>query len=157
MSAPIYKVDTGASAFTSLTTLQTAIGVTGASDFGLMLKKFKIGAAGVVATNPSGIVRLFSATFATNAPGTNSTTSAPVQVNGRTLASGCTGAYQWTTEPTVKTYVDEFPITPNGGTVMYDYPLGDEPDTPALASGFGIEITFSVAVPISGTLWFCRI
>lgn len=156
MSAPIYVVDCSTAPFTSLTTLQTLIGVKGASDFGLMLKKFRVGFTGVAA-NASGILRIFSCTFATNAPGTASTTMTPVQVSGRTLASGCTGAFQWTTEPTVKTYVDAVPLTPNGGTIMYDWPLGDEPDTPALSSGFGLELTITPAVGVYATLWFSRI
>jgi hypothetical protein len=158
MPAPVYKVDTGAAAFTSLATLQTAFGIQAGADYGLQLKKFRIGATGVTASNPPGIVRVFSATYATNPPGTNSTTQTPIQANGRTLAAtNMLGALQWTVEPTVKTYLDEFPLTPNGGTVLYDYPLGDEPDTPALGSGFGVEVTFSVAVGIAGAMWVTRI
>jgi hypothetical protein len=158
MSAPLYRVDTGATAITIPAALTTAIGIQAGADFGLALKKIHIGFNGVTAANPPITVRLFSATYATNPPGTNSTSSTPIQVNGRTLAAtNMLGGTLWTAEPTVKTYIDSWPLTPNGGTVLYDLPLGDEPDTPALGSGFGIELTPGQSVGFIGTLWVTRI
>lgn len=157
MPAPLYKVDTGASAITIPAALTTAIGVQAGTDFGLMLKKVHVGLTGTNAANTPVTVRLFSATYATNPPGTSSTSSTPIQVSGRTLAAtNMLGAYLWTAEPTVKTYIDSFAVTPNGGTVVYDVPFGDEPDTPALGSGFGIELTPAQSVGLVGALWVAR-
>ena len=80
------------------------------------------------------------------------------QLSGRTITlANITAAGGYTAEPTTKAYIgDGFLLTPNGGTVIYDYPLGDEPDI-GTASTIGIEITASVAVGTEVNLVFTRI
>jgi hypothetical protein len=157
MAQALYAASSGATPFTSLTAAQTAIAVVNAgTDFGLQIKKYRIAFNGVTAANPPVTVRFF--TTANSTAGTSSAATIQ-QVAGRVIATtNLTAAFNYTAEPTTKTYTqDEFLLTPNGGTVIYDFPLGDEPDTAIGAATFGIEITASVAVGTSVALWFTRI
>jgi hypothetical protein len=155
MAQAVYITNTGAAPFTSTAVAQTVLAVVNAgTDFALQLKKYRIAFNGVTASNPPVTVRLFTTNNAT--AGTSSAATI-TQSSGRALATtNITAAQQYTAEPTTKTYFDEFLLTPNGGVVIYDYPLGDEPDT-ALTSTMGIEITASVAVGVSAALVFTRI
>jgi|SRR5579859_1772362 len=159
MTAPIYKVDSGATFWNSLASpaLQTAMTVTStATDYGLQLKKVRLGFNGVTASNTPVIVRLYVYTVATSG---TSTASTPLQVSGRTIAAtNMAGAFNFTAEPTVKAYFDEWSLTPNGGTVIYDYPLGDEPDYFNSGNmGFGLEITPAQQVGVTSSMWVTRI
>lgn len=158
MAQALYSVGTGAAPVNSLTTLQTAIAiVNAATDFGIQLKKYRIAFNGVTAANPPVTVRFFT-TLNTTA-GTPGSTPSIVQESGRAIAAtNLTGGSMYTAEPTTKTYLgDGFLLTPNGGTVIYDFPLGDEPDTAIGAGTMGLEITASVAVGTFAALWFTRI
>jgi hypothetical protein len=91
------------------------------------------------------------ATFATNGPGTSSSSVTPVQVYGRTIAHGVTAAKNWTSEPTTLTVIGEIPLTPNGGTLLYDLPLGDTFDS-ATGEGFVLRFTASASVSVRATM-----
>ena len=101
MAAVGYAVNTGqaAQALTA-SVARTILGVRAGTAFGIQVKKWAVGFDGSAAAAGIG-VELVSATFATNAPGTNSSSVTPEQIYGRTLAHGLTAARHWTTEPTV--------------------------------------------------------
>lgn len=151
-----YAASTGATPFTSTTAAQTvgAI-VNAATDCGVQLKKYRLAYNGVTATNPPVTVRFFTTNNATAGTSTSLTIA---QVSGRTLTlANITAGGGYTAEPTTKTYNhDAFLLTPNGGTVIYDFPLGDEPDI-GTAATIGLEHTASVAVGTEVSLWFTRI
>lgn len=151
-----YAASTGAAPFTSLTTAQTVLAiVNAATDCGVQLKKYRLAFNGVTAANPPVTVRFFSTG---NTTAGTSTAGSITQSSGRTLAiANITCPLNYTAEPTTKAYFgDEFLLTPNGGTVIYDFPLGDEPDI-GISSTLGLEITASVAVGVSASFWFTRI
>lgn len=151
-----YAASTGATPFTSTTAIQTAIAiVNAATDCGIQLKKYRLGFTGVTAANQPVTVRFFSTG---NTTAGTSTALTITQTSGRTIAiSNITAAGGYTAEPTTKTYYgDAFTLTPNGGTVIYDVPLGDEPDA-GTASTIGMEITATVAVGTEASMWFTRI
>lgn len=151
-----YAASTGATPFTSTTAVQTAIAVVNANtDHGIQLKKYRLAYNGTTATNPPVTVRFFSTNNATAGTGTSLTIG---QVSGRSIVTtGITALGGYTAEPTVKTYSqDAFLLTPNGGTIVYDFPLGDEPDI-GVSSSMGLEHTASVAVGTEAALWFTRI
>lgn len=135
-----YGVTTGAAVALTATTAKSCLGVKAHANFGLDLKKLRVGFDGVTATDKSVLVELCYATFATNSPGTASTSVTPVQLYGRSIAVGFTAARTWTTEPTVLTVLDEWLITPYGGFVLQDIPLGDTPDC-ALSEGWVVRLT----------------
>jgi hypothetical protein len=83
---------------------------------------------------------IYICTFATNAPGTNSTTVAIKRNYGRSLGTGFSAAKNWTTAPTAidTEPLDEFALDANKGMYRYDWPLGQTPDC-GLAEGFLIR------------------
>ena len=144
MGAPIYTVFT--SADVNVSTVKSVVGVKAHANSGLILKGAWVCMQGTSATAEPGLIELGYCTFATNSPGTNSTTETPVQGSGRVLTAGFTGARAWSTEPTVITVLEALFMHPQAGLV-YQIPLGDEYDT-ALAEGFVIRCTFAAAVDI---------
>lgn len=136
-------------------TAKSVIGVSATANFGCVLKKYRIAFDGVTASAIPVYVEICNATFATNAPGTASTAETLWQVYGKGITGGFTVARNWTTEPTVVSPLDTFTLTPNGGTVLYDYPLGDCPDV-GVSNGFVIRCTAPAAVNMRGSLWFER-
>lgn len=153
MSAPLYAAKTEADV--AVSTVRTVLGVKAHANSGLLLKKLHISLDGVSASGVPGLIELGYCTFATNSPGTNSTSTTPVQQSGRVLTAGFTSGRNWTSEPTTITVLDEWRLTPNGGLVLYDLPLGDEYDT-ALGEGLVVRATFAASVNFRGTMIVCR-
>ncbi|MGI5274879.1 hypothetical protein ACQEUU_37500 [Nonomuraea sp. CA-218870] len=152
-----YSVVTGAAVSLSASTAKTVLGVLAPSEFGLDLKKVWFGFTGVTANEAPVLCEVCVATFATNAPATNSTTltTSVRQVYGRAIDHGVTAARNWTSEPTVLTPIAEFPLTPNGGTLLYDWPLGDTPDC-APSNGFALRFTAAASVSVRASMTWER-
>lgn len=150
-----YTAPTGTAVALSAATAKSVLGVSAPAQFGVDLKKLRVGFDGVTASAVPVLVELCQATFATNGPGTNSTSVTVQQVYGRSITAGFTAARNWTSEPTVLTAIDNWTLTPNGGLVIYDFPLGDTPDS-AVSNGFVIRCTAPAAVNVQATLWFER-
>jgi hypothetical protein len=150
-----YSIVTGGAVSLSASTAKTVLGVKSASDFGIDLKKVHFGFSGVTASEAPVVCEVCFATFATNGPGTNSSSVTPLQVYGRTMAHGVSAAKNWTSEPTALTTVAEFPLTPNGGTLLYDIPLGDTFDC-AVDNGFVLRFTAAASVSVRATIVFER-
>ena len=134
---------------------KSILGVRSHANFGLSLTHAEVGFDGVTASAVPVLVELCYATFATNPPGTASTSVTAAQEYGRVLAVGATAAKTWTTEPTALTVLVERLLTPNGGLVIYDWPLGREPDC-ALAEGWVLRCTAPAIVNVRATLKFRR-
>lgn len=134
----------------SAATAKSIIGAKAGAAAGLQLAHWSVGFDGVTATAVPVLVELCYATFATNSPGTNSTGTAERIEYGRQLAVDWTGGRNWTAEPTVLTVIEERLLTPYGGLVIYDYPLGTLPDT-ALAEGFAIRCNAPAVVNVRAT------
>jgi hypothetical protein len=150
-----YTVPTGGVVALTAATAKTVLGVKGHANFGLDLKKARVGFDGVTASAVVVLVELCYCTWATNSPGTASTSVTPVQAYGRVSAAGFTAGKTWTTEPTVLTVFDEILLDPNKGLLVYDFPLGDTPDS-ALAEGFAYRCTAPANVNLRGTFWVER-
>jgi len=150
-----YTVATSAAVALSAATAKSIIGVRAGSAFGVDLKKYRIAFDGTTSTATPVLIEVCYATFATNAPGTNSTTRTPAQVYGRTIAHGTTAASNWTTEPTVLTVIEEHLLTPFGGLEEYDFPFPETPDS-AVSEGFVIRCNAPATVNVRATLWWER-
>ena len=103
-------------------------------------QKVKIGFDGVTASAVPVLCELMTSTLATNRRRAPATPRAPwcslrAQHHGRVH-----GFYNSTAEPTVLTAFDLFLLTPTGGLLFYDYPLGDTPDT-AVSNGIVLRCT----------------
>lgn len=137
-------------------TAKTIIGAKAHANSGLQLKGYEISFDGVTAADVPVLVEICYATFATNSPGTASTSTTVKQKYGRVLTAGFTAGKTWTTEPTTLTVFKEFLLAPDKGFIAFQYPLGQEPDS-ALAEGFVIRCTAPAAVNVRGGLDLERI
>lgn len=151
MPAPLYTGVTGGAVALTGGSPKTILGAKAHANSGLLLRKVKIGFDGVTASAVPVAVEICYCTFASNPPGTASTSVTPAQENGRVLAAGFTMGKNWSTEPTVITVLDEFLIPAFMGQIIYDIPLGDEYDT-ALGEGFAIRCTAAANVNARGTI-----
>ena len=134
---------------------KSIIGVKANAAFGVDWLGFRIGFDGVTASAVPVLCELCYCTWATNGPGTNSTSSTIDTIYGRAVASGMTAAKNWTAEPTVVTPFDEFLLTPNGGLIIKDFPRDRIPDS-AFAEGFLIRGNAPANVNVRATMLFER-
>jgi hypothetical protein len=151
-----YTLQTGAAVALAAATAKTVLCVIAPSQFGIDLKKVKIGFDGVTASAVPVLCELMTSTLASNStPGTGNTSATPVQIYGRSITAGFTGFYGSTSEPTALTAFDSFLLTPAGGLVIYDYPLGDTPDT-AVSNGIVLRCTAPAVVNVRASFTFER-
>jgi hypothetical protein len=137
-------------------TAKTVLCVICPAQFGIDLKKIRVSTDGVTASALPIRCEVMLSTLATNStPGTNNTAGTVVQVYGQTITPGFTSFYSSTTEPTVLTEIDDFWLDPNKSTVLYDFPLGDTPDT-AVSRGIVLRCTAPAAVNVRARFWFER-
>jgi hypothetical protein len=145
-----YTAEVGAAVALSAGVAKTVLSVIAPAQFGVDLIKYRIGFDGVTASAVPVVVELV--TWTTDGTGTSGTV---VQVYGRSITAGFTTKYNYSAEPTTPTLVDRFSLTPNGGTIVYDFPLGTSPDT-AVSNLIGIRCTAPAAVNVNATMWFER-
>jgi hypothetical protein len=155
-----YTVSTNGAVALTGGTARTVLAVLAPAQFGADLKKFSVGFDGVTASAVPALVEVCYLTGATNStPGTNNTsqTSNILQVYGRSITTGFTAfsASTATFEPTVLTPIRHFLLTPAGGLVLYDWPLGDTPDS-AVSQGFAIRCNAPASVNVRAELHFER-
>lgn len=155
MPAPIYDAITGGAVALSAATAKCVLGFKAHANSSLIVVDFEVGFDGVTASAIPVLVELCYLTWATNGPGTNSTSVTVTQRSGRVLTFGATAGKTWTTEPTTVTVIRERLLTPNGGLVMYDYPLGKEPDC-ALGEGFALRCTAPATVNVRASMSVSR-
>ncbi len=151
-----YSLSTGAAVALSAATAKSILCVLSPAQFGIDIKSLEIGFDGVTASAVPVLVELCTSTAATNStPGTNNTTGTVNQIYGRSITTGFTGFYNSTAEPTVLTPVYRNTLTPNGGTLYYEFPSDRTPDV-AVSAGFVIRCTAPAAVNVNATLVFER-
>jgi len=151
MSAVGYSCTTEGAVALVAATAKTIIGAKAHANSGLQLKGWEVAFDGVTASAVPVLVEICYCTWATNSPGTNSTSTTPRQKYGRALTAGFTSGKTWTTEPTALTVMKELLLSPNGGVIAFQYPLGTEPDC-ALAEGFAIRCNAPANVSVRATM-----
>lgn len=144
-----YSASVGAVVSTG-TALKTILSAIAPAQFGVDLKKFRISFEGVTASAVPVLVGIYS--FTTDGTGTSGTVN---QIYGRSITAGFTTKYNYTVEPTTLTLIDQWTLTPVGGTMLYDFPLGDTPDC-AVSNGFALRTTAPASVNCWATMWFER-
>lgn len=160
MARSEYAVGTSATVALSAGVARTALVVLGSANVPVDLLKFSMGFDGISTNAVPVFWELCALTGATNStPGTNNTseTANIQQLSGRTAANGFTAfsAAAATFEPTVMTRLRSNYLTPTGSLWMYDFPLGDSPDSP-LAQGFALRFTAPAAVNVRADFQFAR-
>lgn len=155
MTAPIYGISAPANVSLGAATAVTALAVKSGAAFGLQLHGFDLGNLGVTASDVPILVELAHCTFA--GAGTSTGAATITQESGRTFsAAGFTAFYDYTAEPTVLTVFRSFTLTPNGGLILFDYPLGTEPDT-GFDTGFALRLTAPAALNVRPSMRVSRI
>lgn len=150
---------TAASVALAAATAKSVLGVCAHANSGLDLLEVTVAYDGVTSTAVPVYTELCYSTFATNAPGTNSTTLASpaiTQLYGRAITAGFTAAHTWTSEPTALTVIDNQLLTPNGGLLKWAFPLGCTPDA-AVSNGFVIRCKAAAVVNVVATMKVERI
>jgi len=147
-----YSVVTGGAIALTAATAKTILGVKSHANFGLDLIMCSVAFDGVSGTAVPVLVEVCYNTWATNGPGTNSTSVTPVQEYGRVLTVGFTAGKTWTAgnEPTVLSVLDEFLVHPQSGFKEWR-PLGQTPDS-ALGEGFSLRVTAPAIVNVRATM-----
>ncbi len=150
MAQTMYSAEVGAAVALVAATAKTVLSVIAPAQFGVDLRKYRLGFDGVTASAIPVVVEIVS--WTTDGTGTAGTV---VQTSGRSITAGFTTKYNYSVEPTTATLIDRFTITPNGGTIVYDFPYGDSPDT-AVSNLIGLRCTAPAAVNVNATMWFSR-
>jgi hypothetical protein len=135
-----YVVHTGSSAIAlSAATAKTIFYVNAASANQPSFVELAVGFDGTTSTNTPALVELVYGTKASNStPGTGSTTFTPLQLRGwPAQASAQAAANNCTSEPTVLTTIKQWLVTPFGGLLVVQSPMGREPT--AVASGTSVS------------------
>jgi hypothetical protein len=143
-----YSARTTAAVALTAATAKTCLMVITPAQFGGDLKKLRIGFDGTTSTAVPVLWEIVRSTNATNStPGTaNTTETANIQqVYGRSITTGFTAFSASTSEPTVLTVLDANYLTPTGGLLVYDIPLGDTLEWDASA-GMGVRLTAPATV-----------
>lgn len=149
-----YTIVTAADVALAAATAKSVLGIRGNAAFGVDLNAFKIGFDGVDPAGVPVLVELCYATFATNPPGTNSTSRTPAQVYGRVATHGFTGASNWTTEPTVLTVVDEWKMHPQ--SLWGEWVPFEKTWDSAFSEGFVLRCTAAAIVNLRASFKFER-
>lgn len=147
---PAYVVNTGASAIAlTAATAKTVIYINAGSNVDACLSELCVGFDGVTASNVPALVELVYGTKASNStPGTGSTSFTPLQARGWAVKTAAAAAANTcTSEPTVLVSHRQWLVTPNGGLLVIQFPLGKEPTAHNIASTSGLQIGLRVTAP----------
>lgn len=142
-----YSAAVGAAVALAVSTAKTVLSVIAPAQFGIDLKKFRVGFDGVTASNVPVLIELV--VFTTDGTGTGGTVN---QVYGRAITAGFTSKYNYSVEPTTAVVVDRWTLTPNGGTVIIDFPQDSTPDCD-VSKLFGLRATAGAIVNVNATMW----
>lgn len=138
----IYLSDTEGAVAVAAAATKTVFAIKGDAGVGIDLLglAFSLDQATPTASDKSVLVELCYCTFATNAPGTNSTATTVDQKAGPRITETFSAGKNWTAEPTVITSLEPFDADPYKFTYRADEPLGDSADS-AAGEGFALRVT----------------
>lgn len=129
-------------------TAKTCIAIVGAAGDAVTLIEIAISFDGVTASAIPATVELCDFTAA--GAGTK-TTGTAVQTRGQRVTATTAFFHTYTVEPTVLAALYKWYISPNGGLLHLQFPLGREPDL-VVAKGLAIRITAPAAVNTTCTM-----
>lgn len=133
----------------SAATARTCAAIVSAAGDEVSLLEMAVSFDGVTASAIPVLVELCDYDVTTN--GTR-TTGTPFQMKGQRSAVATSFFHSYTgTEPTVLTPLYKWYVTPNGGLIHLQFPLGREPET-VLAKGMALRCTAPATVNVSVTL-----
>jgi hypothetical protein len=131
---------------------KTVVGVQAPANIAVKFLEAKISFDGAVSTNTPVTVEIAKSTFATNAPGTASTTATKHKRDpGRQETIQSLAATNWTTEPTVLTVEDTCYVGQYNGLYHYIAPFASPIIVPG-GQGIVIRVTSPNNVNCSGKI-----
>lgn len=145
-----YVVNTGGSAIAlTAATAKTIMYLIAGSNNQPAMTETCISFDGVTSSAVPVLVEFCMGTAATNStPGTGSTTFTPVQLRGWPAQSSAhSGANACTSEPTVLTVIKPYLITPYGGVLFVQSPMGREPTGIVTASTMAKMLAWRCTAP----------
>ncbi len=151
MSKAGYTAVTGAAVALAAGAAKTVLTVTAPAQFGLDLISYTVGFDGVTSSAVPVLVELCANT---GTAGT-STSGTVNQAYGRAVTAGFTTAYNYTVEPGTLTVIESHLLTPVGGLLIRDFPLGQTPDC-AVSTGFALRLTAPAIVNVRAEFRFER-
>lgn len=139
-----YVVKTGASATAlSAATAKTLVDIISGANDSPLITELSVGFDGVTASAVPVLVELGYSTQAT--AGTPGASPTPTLIRGRG-AAGSTAGVDYSAEPTALTPFKHWLVTPNGGLLVIQFPLGREPQ-PDLSGGTNKGIFLRCTAP----------
>jgi hypothetical protein len=147
-----YTAQSGSVAL-SAATAKTVLMIIAPATFGIDLRSIDLAFDGVTAANTPVLVELVSSTQA--GAGTTGSTPTVTQGYGRAITAGFTAGAGYSVEPTVLTVLDAWTLSPNGGLVIRDWPLGEGYDQD-VSKGLGLRLTAPQTVNARCTMKFER-
>jgi len=150
----IYVADTeGAVALAAAGTAKTIFGVKADSGHAIDLLSLAFNFDGITAAEKAILVELCACTWATNAPGTNSTTVTIDSWAGPRIAETFAAGKTWTSEPTALTVLMPLEFDPYKFAYKADESLGESADF-AVAEGFCVRMTIpSGGAAVNARCW----
>ena len=130
-------------------TVATKLGVKAPANQCLKVVGFWWSFDGSDSTKGPGLIEVGNCTFATNSPGTNSTSVTPYTTNGRTETIQATAGKTWTAEPTVITIPRPITLPTYMGSAMAFLPFA----RPILVPG-GTGLVLRITLPSGVTVNF---
>lgn len=149
MSETGYTIETNGAVALAAATAKTVLNVIGVANATFQITEFAISFDGASSTAVPVLVELCRSTQATAGTSTAATVH---QGRGPTRTAQCSGAVNYTAEPTVLTTYRRWLVHPQAGMVM-QFPLGREPDQSG-AAGLALRVTAPAAVNCQGHIEF---
>ncbi len=115
-------------AFAMTTGAKTVLNVIAGANQAVSILEWGVSFDGVTSSAVPATVELCQSTQA----GAGTSAASPpaiVQVGGRTITAQPTSGHNYTAEPTTLTVIEQFYLSQYMGTLVKQYPLGQEPDT----------------------------
>lgn len=133
-------------------TLTTDLGIKAPANQAFTVDELDVGFDGTNSANGPGIIDMGQCTFATNAPGTNSTSvTLAASDSGRPETIQCTGGKTWTAQPTVIVIWDSFLVPSYMGSALKPLPLM-KPMICKGSGGLAISTTLPSGVTANATI-----
>ena len=151
-----YTVTTGTSATAlAAATPKTLIDLIAGANTQCILTQYAVSFDGISASAVPVLMEWCQSTQAT--AGTPGSSPTPTLIRGLGT-SGATPGINYSIEPTVLTVFDHFFLTPNGGTIVVQFPLGREPQTnlsgSATIKAIALRATAPAIVNVRASLWW---
>ena len=131
-------------------TVGTKLGVKAAANHPVKVYGFWWSFDGTDSTDGPALIEVGNCTFASNGPGTNSTSVTPYSTNGRTETIQATAGKTWTAEPTVITVARAVTLPTYMGTATIFFPFARPILVPG-AAGLVLRITLPASVTCNFT------